>query len=335
MDIERLRQRAGIIQKVRTFFIRRGYLETDTPALSPDLIPETCLEVFQTTLLDGHTGEGSPLYLVPSPEIYLKRLIAHHRVSLFQVSKCYRNYESVGRFHNPEFTMLEYYTMGATYRESAQVTEDLFRFLGTPDPGRESPASLPPDLCPPFLHLTVDNAFLGFAGFRLSEAPESADLAAQARRLGITESAGHPFDAWPWDDLYELILVHAVESALPRDRPILLTDYPAAVPCLAKDVTPVDGGKPRWKERWELYCRGVELANCYSEETDPIKVRNYFRREGEAKQASARVPHRIDGGYWRIFQDFPACSGVALGVDRLVALLCGAESIAPVIPHPL
>jgi lysyl-tRNA synthetase class 2 len=317
MDLERLKARADSIRRIRAFFEAHSYLELDTPALSPDLIPETCLEAFETEWLCPH-GERRPLYLVPSPEVYIKPLIAAHRVSVFQLSKCYRNGESVGRIHSPEFTMLEYYTMNASYMDSVAITESLFDALGVPAP-----------LAPPFLRLTVDEAFSRYAGFRLSDCAETGALAAEAARLSIAETS--PFADWAWDDLYELILAHAVEPALPKDRSVVLTEYPARVPCLAKDIP---GAFPR-KERWELYAGGMELANCYSEETDAARIKAYFEREGALKARTARVPHRVNGEYWRVFRDFPACSGVALGVDRLIALICGAASIDSVLPFPL
>jgi lysyl-tRNA synthetase class 2 len=325
VDFERLQERSRILREIRAFFDNRGYLELDTPALSADLIPETCLEVFETAWLDPQ-GNKKSLYLVPSPEIYMKQILARHKVPVYQSSKCYRNYESSGRIHSPEFTMLEYYTLRCDYRDSLGITEDLFKAL-----------KVPGFMEPPFVHLTVDDAFAQYAGFRLSENQGAPDLAAQARRLGIAESAGSPFDTWAWDDLYELILVHAVEPSLPKDRPVALLDYPAQVPCLAKDAPAARdaSGRPLWKERWELYCGGIELANCYTEETEAAKVREYFRREGALKAKTARIPHAIKEDYWKIFEDFPPCSGVALGVDRLVALVCGAASIEGALPFPL
>ncbi|MDR1785891.1 MAG: LysR family transcriptional regulator [Spirochaetaceae bacterium] len=326
MDLETLERRAEIIRRIRSFFVSRHYLELDVPALAPALIPETCLEVFKTELLSPGGGRPAPLYLTPSPEVYIKKIIAAHRVDVFQVSKCYRNCESLGAVHNPEFTMLEYYTMNAAYKQSAALTEEFFDYLG-----------VPPALSPPFTRLTMDEAFLRFAGFRLSEAQETGALAEQARRLGIAEGPENPFENWAWDDLYELILVHAVEPALPRERPVVLLDYPAQAVCLAGDVPPKSGpsGAPLWKERWELYADGVELANCYTEETDPDKIRAYFEREGAIKEMTARTPHAVDRDYWKIFEDFPPCSGVALGVDRLIALMTGSRGIEPVLPFPL
>ena len=139
MDLELLKFRAEIMQKIRSFFIEKDYLELDTPALSSSLIPETCLEVFKTEYVEPWTGEKKDMYLVPSPEIYMKRIISQHKVSVFQLSKCYRNVESAGRIHSPEFTMLEYYTMNASYKESMAITEDLFNVLLPPMPTNGEP----------------------------------------------------------------------------------------------------------------------------------------------------------------------------------------------------
>lgn len=317
------------MQRIREFFIQRGYLELDTPALSSHLIPESCLEVFRTEYIYPGTQEAIPLYLVPSPEVHIKPLIARHKVSMFQLSKCYRNLESCGRIHSPEFTMLEYYTVNANYMDTAAITEELFNFLLPPPAADRDDFAY---LRPPFMRLTMDQAFFQYAGFYLSSCTTPQQLAEQARKLGIYEPEDNSFDSWPWDDLYELILVQCVEPQLPKNKPVLLMDYPAQVPCLAQDVPNPTGQKPLWKQRWELYVAGVELSNCYSEETDPEKIRSYFQQEGQAKAQSARVLHAIDENYWKHFQTFPTCSGNALGVDRLIALLQGRTTIEGVLP---
>ncbi len=333
MDLELLQFRAAKLQAVRNFFIDRSYLELDTPAMSPNLIPETCLEVFTSNYLEPWTNQEKPVYLVPSPEIFIKKIIAQHKVSCFQLSKCYRNVESVGRTHSPEFTMLEYYTMGADYKDSLILTEQLFDALLPPVP-TDGTSDQFADIRPPFTRLTMDDAFVRYAGFRLSECPSNHDLAREARRLGITELEDSNFDTWPWDDLYELILVQCIEPNLPQDKAVFLMDYPAKVPCLAQDVPAADDGSPLWKERWELYARGIELANCYSEETDAEKVKAYFDIEGRLKNELARIPHAIDPDYYKTFADFPKCSGVAMGVDRLLMVLAGKKSIESVLPFP-
>ncbi|MCR5386082.1 MAG: LysR family transcriptional regulator [Treponema sp.] len=331
MDLEMLEFRASVMQKIREFFIKKGFLELDTPALSRDLIPETCLEVFKTEYIKPWTEEKIPLYLVPSPEIYIKKIISQHKKDVFQISKCYRNIESVGNIHSPEFTMLEYYKMNASYMDTARLTEELFNELlpPKPDAGQPDPFSY---MRPPFYHLRIDDAFKQYAGFALASCPESADLARHARELGLEESKDNPFESWAWDDLYELILVHCVEPHLPKDVPVMLMDYPAKVPCLAQEF--YKNGM-YWKERFELYCAGIELCNCYSEETDPKKIKKYFEDESEQKKKFARIQHETDENYWKIFESFPKCSGNAIGVDRLIALLSGHKTIESVLPFLL
>ncbi|WP_304224303.1 EF-P lysine aminoacylase GenX [Gracilinema caldarium] len=333
MDIELLRERSRIFKAIRSFFESRNYLEVDTPILAPHLIPETCLEVFKTEYLLPPDSAGrerrKEYYLVPSPELWMKQLIAQHRTSIYQISKCFRNGESTGRLHSPEFTMLEYYTIGATYKDSVAITEDLFRSVLPPD--------APADVQPPFVQMCMEEAFQRWAGFSLyTVARQSREaLAAEALRLGLPVA-----DFMDLGDLYNLIFVHTVEPNLPRDKPVALMDYPSFVPCLAKNCT---GSLA--KERWELYVRGIELANCYTEETDSGEVRRYFAAEGEEKQKKALVSHQIDEQYWRVFEprrdrdgkirSFPACSGVAMGLDRLVMAIVGRSTIDSVLPFPM
>ncbi|GHT90154.1 elongation factor P--(R)-beta-lysine ligase [Spirochaetia bacterium] len=319
MDIELLRERSRIFRLIRSFFDTRNYLEVDTPLLAPDLIPETCLEVFETAYLappNSKTRGTRPYWLIPSPEIWMKKLIARHRTSLYQLCKCFRNGESLGGLHSPEFTMLEYYTMDAQYLDSLALTEELVASL-LGDSAAEA------GIRPPFLRITMEEAFSRWAGFSLFAAVEKGTLEDEARKLGLNPPPGLSTAA-----LYDLIFIHAVEPALPKDRAVAITDYPAFVPCLAKKSP--DG---KTVERWELYVRGIELANCYSEETDPKELRRYFEREGALKNQTALVPHRIDGDYWR--NVLPPCSGVAMGLDRLVMALTERSSIDSVLPFPM
>ena len=328
MDIELLRERSRIIKQVRSFFDSHDYLETDTPLLSPDLIPESCLEVFQTLRLSpkGSLTPDKPCWLVPSPEIWMKRLIAQHRVNLYQICKCFRNGESSGRWHSPEFTMLEYYTMQADYTDSLKLTEELFAFLlGDGGENKNERA----ELSPPFIKITMEEAFSRWAGFDLYKSAESQPaMEEEARKLGLC-----PLTGLSVPELYDLIFIHAVEPNLKLERPVAIVDYPAFVPCLAKKRS---GGKT--VERWELYVRGIELANCYSEETSAEEVRAFFENEKAEKEKNALVPHKTDDDYWKLFspkeKPFPKCSGVAMGLDRLIMVLTGRKSIDGVLPFP-
>jgi lysyl-tRNA synthetase class 2 len=245
--------------------------------------------------------------------------------------------------------MLEYYTMDAGYLDSLSLTEELFgRLLGTfgglsgngrcgGDPLGDGLPGLPGlagghNLAPPFLRITMEEAFRRWAGFPLAEtaAEGKPALEAEARRLGLEPPPGLDVAA-----LYDLIFIHAVECKLPKDKPVVLMDYPAFVPCLAQEKTGPAGNLSR--ERWELYINGIELANCYSEETDPEKVRDFFTRETAQKEQSALVQHKVDRDYWKIFalasgKTFPRCSGTAMGLDRLIMALMGTSAIDSVIP---
>jgi lysyl-tRNA synthetase class 2 len=315
MDLELLEKRAEIIRSVRHFFDTQGYLEVDTPLLSPDLIPETCLEVFETSYKappESRTREDRPYWLIPSPEIWMKQLIAQHKKSMYQICKSFRNGESTGRLHSPEFTMLEYYTIAADYIDSLTLTEKLFAGLNAP--------------CPmPFLRMTMEEAFCRYAGFNLYTAAENGGLKKEACTLGLDPRPG-----LSTAQLYDLIFIHAVEPKLPKDQCVALMDYPAFVPCLAKK-----NQNGRTMERWELYYRGVELANCYTEENDAEEVRRYFEAEAAAKEKTALVRHRVDAGYWNVFKEFPPCSGVALGLDRLIMVLTRRSTIDGVLPFPM
>jgi lysyl-tRNA synthetase class 2 len=325
MDIELLRERARIIRMVRAFFDKRQYLETDTPLLAPDLIPESCLEVFETLRLQpkGSRKVAQPYWLIPSPEIWMKKLIAQHKQSIYQICKCFRNGESSGHFHSPEFTMLEYYTMDADYKDSLHITEELFSFLCS-----VSPPSGHLDLQPPFEKISMEEAFIKWAGFSLFNAANTPGaMEKEAKRLGLDTMPGLDIP-----QLYDIIFIHAVEPNLPRNKPVALMDYPAFVPCLAKksaDNISV--------ERWELYAHGLELANCFTEETRPDEVQAFFINEKAEKDKSALVRHKVDEDYWKIFRtiDNKAVSGVALGLDRLIMLLTRRSTIDGVLPFAM
>ena len=315
MDLQTLQKRVSVIRQVRSFFDSKNYLELDTPLLSTDLIPESCLEVFETYRIypAGSRKEKQSLYLIPSPEIRMKKIIAQHSVNVYQICKCFRNGESCGHFHNSEFTMLEYYTMNADYKDSLALTEEFFTYLAKKENA--------PFLKAPFERITVADAFKKHAGFDLFEAVENGGLETQARKLGL-----EPLPGMTTRELYDLIFIHSVEPRLKMEKPVTLLDYPAFVPCLAKKAH-----NKNTVERWELYYNGIELANCFSEETDPQTVRFFFINEEKEKKKSALVQHKVDHDYWRIFENFPSCSGVAIGLDRLIMAITGRFTIDSVI----
>ncbi len=314
MDIEIMQARSRMVTALREFFLSRGYLEVDTPSLAPSLIPESCLEVFATEYVHP-TEKGRPLYLIPSPEIWMKKLIAATGRSVFQLCKAWRNAESISRIHNPEFTMLEYYGVGLTSNDNIGLTEELFDALAD--------EKTPPHARPPFRVMSMREAFSEFARADLDALAEPESMRAACRERGLLVAS----DA-SWDDAFNVLFLSLVEPALPQDRPLVLDRYPAGIECLAADIPGT-----MYKERWELYVDGIEIANCFTEMANPEAVRRYFSSQSTKKKA-ALVPHRIDDSYASIFDHFPPCSGVALGFERLMMVLLGKRSIADVLLFP-
>ncbi|MDD3980749.1 MAG: amino acid--tRNA ligase-related protein [Spirochaetia bacterium] len=314
MTIEAMKTRSGLVTKTREFFLSRDYIETDTPLLAPWLIPESSLEAFATEFKHPFR-QDLPLYLLPSPELWMKRIIATHRRNVFQLCKSFRNAESLGRLHNPEFTMLEYYTVGGDSNFSARLTEELFETLLLPESPQEAR--------PPFRRITMAEAFKDCAGLDLDSLMESDAMIEAARSQGLLVNAQAS-----WEEAFNIVFLSIVEPALPMDKPLLLDEYPAGIECLAKDIP----GKP-YKERWELYVQGIEVANCFTEMAEPRRVASYFSSQAE-KKARALVPHAIDMRYPELFRDFPSCSGVAIGFDRLFMVLTGLNDIGRAMNFP-
>jgi len=316
---EAARFRSRVYRRIRTFFLDRGYLETETPLLSPDLIPESAIEIFKTEKWD-FSGRTSELFLVPSPEIWMKKLLSRGSGSLFQIGKCFRNSEQSGRIHRNEFSMLEWYGVNLDYRDNIILTGELFQELSSLT--RHETRHYFTD---PFLILSMDEAFRQYAGFSLGARNSLGELKHEADRLGLPREESDDRET-----LFNRIFLSLVEPALPRDQTVVLIDYPAFVPTLARKIE----GTP-WCERWEMYIGGIEICNCYTEETDKEKVGAYYEGEAAEKNRTALVPHRTDRGFAALFhKDYPAVSGNAVGLDRLIMALSGADSIDQVLLFP-
>jgi lysyl-tRNA synthetase class 2 len=363
MTTDAIRARAALTSAIRAFFSGKNYLEVETPLLAPALIPEPAIEVFKARF-EHPSRAARDMYLAPSPELWMKRLLAGGLGNMFQICKAFRNAESIGKHHNPEFTILEYYTVNADYKDSLRLTEEFFAALceacrGLPAVrGKEENFSR---LRPPFRRMSVAEAFYEYARIDLAPPRETGEALAAAEAL--TEKArekGLPaHEGDNWEEAFNRIFAGVVEPALPRDKPLALMDYPREVRCLAKDIP----GTP-WNERWELYAGGIETANCFTEETDADKVADYFREAARLKR-KALVPHAADGEFMALYRgenpagnakgDFrkiaanspfqPSAkqppspesgktSGVAAGLDRLFMTFLGESSIEGVILFP-
>lgn len=308
--IEISRARTRLLTEIRRFFENKQHLEIETPVLSPVKIPESHIELFSTCYKAGTSGDRM-LCLVPSPEVWMKRLLAEGFPSCFQVTRSFRNAEQLGRLHNPEFTMLEWYTIGAGYMNSLQITQELLQavgFNGTALP-ESSSASV----------LSMRELFLRYTGIDIKHCPGMKDLRETAREKG------YEMECSTWEECFHKIFIGHVEPCL-ADIPILfIYNYPRQISCLAKNLQDTP-----YKERWELYIRGIEIANCYTELRDPVEVTRFLEEEMAASEQSGdNVPYDINLA--EISSRMPACSGVALGIDRLLMAVTGAATIDEVL----
>lgn len=309
--------RAKLYQNIRTFFYRKGYLEVETPTLSPDLIPEPTIDNFASTFINEFEGSRE-MYLIPSPEIFMKKLIAEGSGSLFEISKCFRNCEQLGQIHNPEFTMLEYYTMDFDENDSIGLTKEFLIDTALPN----CPASVTAS----WLEMTVKEAVQKYTGLDLDKLQNSADLRKAAQDLGLLIPGPEP-----WDDTFNRIFCNFVETSIPKDRPVLFKDYPRQIECLAKQ-------QGNYRRRWELYINGIEVANCYLEETDSEIIRQYYSNEYKKlvklRSNNSKVIPDCDSNFASYFEHFPKCSGVAIGLDRLLMAETDTKDINEVLLFP-
>jgi elongation factor P--(R)-beta-lysine ligase len=319
---ERLRRHARFESGVRAFFAGRGFIEVSTPTLAPFLIPEPAIEVFRTEYLPAR-GDPRALWLIPSPELWMKRLLARGSGDIFQVSRSFRNADWGGPHHNPEFRLLEWYAMNADCRDAITKTEELVSFLIGMESDGERRAALA-RLEPPFTRLSMAEAFSRYARIDLAACADARAMVAAGRMAGLDVPADST-----WEEAFHVAFLTLVEPSFPRDRPLVLTDYPALVPTTARRRP----GTP-WSERWELFIDGVEIANSYTEETDPTVLSALIAEETDRK-AGARVPHDPDTGLAGAFPPgFPTCTGTALGLDRLEMVMSGEKSLEGVILFP-
>ena len=330
---ENLFARARILAAVREFFAAEGFVEVQTPALqvSPGLEPH--LKAFATELTDPRDGVVRPRYLHTSPEFAMKKLLAGGMTRIWQLAPVFRDGER-GATHHPEFSMIEWYRAGATYRD---LMEDCEKLLRAAQPASSGTAlswnNKTSDARLPFERLSVAEAFARHAGIDiLATAPDPARpdlalLAREAERIGIAPHSGDD-----WESLYFRIFLDRIEPRLGIGAPTILYDYPVSMAALSRRK-PDD---PRLAERFELYVCGLELANAFSELTDAREQRARFLADQARKQVLYGETYPIDEDFLAALEHgLPECAGIALGFDRLVMLCTGAAHIENVLWAPV
>ena len=333
-----LETRRAVHNAMRAYFQAEGFTVVETPALQVSPGVERHIRPLGVTLKDP-LGKSASRYLHTSPEFAMKKLLAGGLPKIMQLARVWRDGER-GPLHQPEFCMAEWYRADADYHalmadcgallaaagkaaNRAQETDGLLRWRGR---------SCDPSKAPKIL--TVQEAFREFAGIDLlatiadplALAPDPAAFRERAAAVGVRTGAGDT-----WEDIFFHVMLARIEPNLGMGVAVVLSEYPANLAALARRKP----GDPRVAERFELYACGVELANAYSELTDPVEQRARFLHDQALHANLYGAAPPVDEDLLKALEMLPPCAGIALGFDRLVMLAAGAREITDVLWAPV
>ena len=311
--------RTKIVQAIRSFLNDRGYIEVETPMMQS--IPGgATAKPFKT----HHNALDMDLFLRIAPELYLKRLLVGGFEKVYEINRNFRN-EGISTRHNPEFTMLEFYTAYADYRVLMDMTELMISSIAQDVLGKtevEYEGHLI-NLSPPWKRITYLDA-LREAGVSDEVLTDGAKAREYAKKLGAHLTGREPLGK-VLNEIFEAL----VEPKL--IQPTFITDYPTDISPLSKKCD----DNPNFVERFELFVVGRELANAFSELNDPVDQKERFLKQVSEGEAGDEEAHQMDEDFIRALEyGMPPAAGEGIGIDRLVMLLTGASSIRDVILFP-
>lgn len=313
---EYAQKRAQVLQKIRHFFNERNVVEVETPALSQGTVTDMHLEAITCRynfLSDSSTDQATNLYLQTSPEFHMKRLLASGYGCIFQIAKAFRH-EEAGRFHNPEFTLLEWYRLGFDhFKLMKEVAELLKMVLGCAEPTKRT-----------YQHLFIERVNLD-------------PLSANREQLLTLIKKHNKLSEWLTleqdnDILLQFIFSELIEPHIGNESPCFVYNFPRSQASLAK-ICPED---TRVAQRFECYFQGVELVNGFNELTHVDLQLERFQEDNRKRKILSLQEKPIETNFIAaLTQGLPQCSGVALGIDRLIMLTLKAEHIDQVVSFPI
>jgi len=301
-----LKQRAQLNQTIREFFAQRKVMEVETPILSRASITDVHLGWLETHWQPAGAPQAMRLFMHTSPEFAMKRLLCAGSGDIYQLCKVFRD-DDCGRFHNPEFTMLEWYRLGFDeHRLMKEVAE--------------------------LLHLTLACAAPSFTSYKdiflqtLAIDPLEASIASLAQLAAEkAQYVGEPMDR---DQYLQLLFSICIEPTLGGQAPSFIYDFPASQAALAK----LNANDDRVASRFEVYVQGIELANGFYELNNAAEQRQRFEQDNAKRQLMNKAAGEIDQHFLAAVEHgLPDCAGVALGVDRLLMLMLGVNQIKEVL----
>ncbi len=321
--------REQVIDAIRSYFKSHGFHEAEVPLLLPAPSTEPFLEVFKTELKDdqGNKWDG---FLPSSPEFALKKLLSAGSGSVFTITKSFRNGEGRSSRHNPEFTILEWYHTPGDYmnvaEDFAEMMVEINHYLGNKGTslsyqGKEY------ELKGPWEKISVADAFQKYAGIDTETMLDEEKLKAIGKQKGYQVT-----DKTTWEEIWNQIIANEVEPQLGKSAPTILYDYPVAQAALSKKK--VDD--PRFAERFEVFMAGLELGNCFSELTDWKEQESRCLADLAERKNLGRTEFPMDTDFIEALKmGMPETGGIAVGVDRLVALFADTPDIADTLFFPV
>lgn len=308
--------RATLIQQLRMFFYQRNVVEVETPLLCSGTVTDSNLDTFDTRynyFPNSPLNISACLYLQTSPEYSMKRLLASGYKDIFQISKAFRH-EDHGRYHNPEFTLLEWYRLGFSHFELMDEISELLKVtLRCEQPRKFSYSDI--------FKITLKIDPLNTTRDKLFEVIKLNNI--------HSEWLDNENDI---DVILQFIFAELIEPVIGIEQPCFIYDFPSSQASLAK----ISNKDSRVAERFECYFKGIELANGFNELTDVKEQKKRFEEDNLKRKMNGKKIKNIDTAFINAL-DFglPQCSGVALGIDRLMMLLISATSIDEVITFPI
>lgn len=335
--------REEIVRLIRKFFYQNGFHEVETPILVPYLIPESYLDIFQTQL--NSQDKIKDLYLTTSPESSLKKLLVAGIGNCFEITKSFRNHDLNTPKHNPEFTLLEWYRTGSTYQKIMEDCEKLFLFLinnlhikfSKFDNKSIVYQGLTVNFSEGWEKITVSEALKKYLNVSLTdliddlEKPYTTTVKISnfaSQKLGYNVSKRNS-----WEEIFDQMFLNAIEKHLGSyGRPTIIYEYPSVLAGLAR----IKKTKSYLAERFEVYIAGLELADCYHELTDFKEQKRRFAKEEEIIRKKYLEVQRCDRDFLQALKiGLAPCSGIALGIDRLVMLFLDSGNIDDTMLFPM
>lgn len=330
LDKQIAKNRSTIIQKIRDFFVNENFLEVETPIMTNIPGMEPHLTPFETTFSDyqSSTTPSQKFYLNTSPEIQMKKLLGAEFGNIFNITKVFRNGESGGPLHNPEFTMLEWYRPNADYKTLMDDCEKLITTLIPSQNHNLIYQAKNIDLSTPWLRLSTRELFLKYCQIDLLSNQDFNTFKKSADAKNLDTNGCRD-----WDDIFFKIFLNNIEPEIAKlTQPVFIYDYPATQAALAKK----SATNPFFAERFELYISGIELSNAFSELIDPNEQRSRLTEEQNLRKQLGKTVFPIDEEFLEALAKIKTpCAGIALGLDRLIMILLDKKSIEEIVLFPM